>query len=175
MLISIVSHSTFRKWVRNVEDAPDKRSKPKGPKPGRPRVEESISEAIIRIRTETGLGYTKSVQARRRLGHKVSRQTIKNVLVQAGLGPEPQDHPDAWSEFLKRHAETLWQCEFACKRKWTIRGVVDLYFLAFIHIGSRRIWVSPCTDIWASYRKRRGTCQRNKCLGNGHNRSTTWR
>jgi putative transposase len=144
-LISIVSYSTFRKWVRSVEDAPDKRPKPKDAKPGRPRVEESISEAIIRVRKETGWGYTKIVQAMRRLGHKVSRQTIKNVIMQAGLGPEPQDHPDTWSEFIKRHADTMWQCDFACKRKWTIRGMVDLYFLVFIHIGTRRIWVSPCT------------------------------
>ena len=28
-LISIVSYSTFRKWVRSVEDTPDKRPKPK--------------------------------------------------------------------------------------------------------------------------------------------------
>lgn len=39
----------------------------------------------------------------------------------------------------------MWQCDFACKRKWTIRGMVDLYFLVFIHLESRRIWVSPCT------------------------------
>ena len=99
-LVSIVSYSTFRKWMRSIEDAPDKRPKAKETKPGRPRVEESIGEAIIRIRKETGWGYTKIVQAMRRLGHKVSRQTIKNVIIQAGLGPEPHDHPDTWSDFL---------------------------------------------------------------------------
>ena len=119
-----------------------KRPKAKDAKPGRPRVEESISEAIIRIRKETGWGYTKIVQAMRRLGHSISRQTVKNVLVDAGLGPEPHDTPDTWSEFLKRHADTMWQCDFACKRKWTIKGMVDLYFLVFIHIGTRRIWES---------------------------------
>ena len=144
-LISIVSYSTFRKWVRTVEDSPNSRPKSTEAKPGRPRVEESISDAIIRIRKETGWGYTKIVQAMRRLGHKISRQTVKNVLVEAGLGPEPHDHPDTWSEFLKRHAETMWQCDFACKRKWTVKGMVDLYFLVFIHLGTRRIWVSPCT------------------------------
>ena len=81
----------------------------------------------------------------RRLGHKVSRQTIKNVIVQAGLGPEPKDHPDTCSEFLKRHADTMWQCAFACNRKWTIRGMVDLYFMVFVHTGSLQIRVSPCT------------------------------
>jgi putative transposase len=53
--------------------------------------------------------------------------------------------PDTWSDFLRRHAETMWQCDFACKNKWTIKGMVGLYFLVFIHIGSRRIWISPCT------------------------------
>ncbi len=144
-LISIVSYSTFRKWVRNVEDTPTKRPKSKDGKSGRPRIEESISEAIIRIRKETDWGYTKIVQAMRRLGHKISRQTVKNVLVQAGLGPEPHDNPDTWSDFLKRHAATMWQCDFACKKKWTIKGTVEMYFLVFIHIGSRRIWISPCT------------------------------
>ena len=144
-LISIVSYSTFRKWVRSIEDAPTHRAKPKEGKSGRPRVEESISDAILRIRKETNWGYTKIVQALRRLGHTVSRQTVKNVLVQAGLGPEPHDHPDTWSEFLKRHAATMWQCDFACKKKWTMKGMVELYFLVFIHVGSRRIWISPCT------------------------------
>jgi putative transposase len=144
-LISIVSYSTFRKWVRTIEDSPNSRPKSTEAKLGRPRVEECISDAIIRIRKETGWGYTKILQAMRRLGHKISRQTVKNVLVEAGLGPEPHDHPDTWSEFLKRHAETMWQCDFACKRKWTVKGMVDLYFLVFIHLGTRRIWVSPCT------------------------------
>ena len=144
-LISIVTYSTFRKWVRNLEDSTTKRPSKKSSKLGRPRVEESISEAIIRIRKETGWGYTKIVQAMRRLGHKISRQTIKNILVQAGLGPEPHDNPDTWSDFLKRHAATMWQCDFACKKKWTIKGTVEMYFLVFIHIGSRRIWISPCT------------------------------
>ena len=144
VLISIVSYSTFRKWVRSLEDTPDKRPKANG-QTGRPRVEESLSDLIIRIRKETGFGYTKILQELRRLGIHVSRQTVKNVLVEAGLGPAPQDHPDTWSDFLRRHAETMWQCDFACKNKWTIKGMVSLYFLVFIHIGSRRIWISPCT------------------------------
>ncbi|WP_164100996.1 integrase core domain-containing protein [Candidatus Laterigemmans baculatus] len=132
--------------MRSIEETPEKRPKSKtGNKPGRPQIDESLSETIIRIRKETGWGYTKIIQAMLRLGHTVSRQTVKNVLVEAGLGPQPQDHPDTCSDFLKRDADTLWQCDFACKRKWTLTGMVDLYFLVFIHVGTRRIWVSPCT------------------------------
>ncbi len=89
-LISIVSYSTFRKWVRSMEDVVPTRPKSKTDKSGRPRIEEDISATIIRIRKETNWGYTKIVQAMRRLGHKISRQTVKNVLVQAGLGPRPR-------------------------------------------------------------------------------------
>ena len=81
----------------------------------------------------------------KRLGHRVSRQTVKNVVIEAGLGPDPSDHPDPWYDFLKRHAASMWQCDFASKRKWTIKGMVDLYFLVFIHLETRRIWISPCT------------------------------
>jgi putative transposase len=95
-LLSIVSYSTFRKWVRSLEDTPDKRPKAEDGKSGRPRIEESLSELIIRIRKESGFRYTKILQELRRLGIHVSRQTVKNVLVEAGLGPEPHDHPDSW-------------------------------------------------------------------------------
>ncbi len=146
-VMSIVSYSTFRRWVRSMEDdapALAKRSTKRGT--GRPKLEEDVRDTIIRIRNETGFGYTKVMQQLRRLGVHVSRQTVKNVLVEAGLGPHPGDHPDTWHKFLKRHAETLWQCDFACKKKWTMKGLVDVYFMVFIHLGSRQIWISPCTE-----------------------------
>ena len=27
-----------------------------------------------------------------------------------------------------------------------MKGLVDVYFMVFIHLGSRRIWISPCTE-----------------------------
>ena len=91
-LISIVSYSTFRKWVRTVEDAPNSRPKSKEAKPGRPRVEESISDAIVRIRKETGWGYTKIVQAMRRLGRERTLNHILQVLVISRvLSPQCQE------------------------------------------------------------------------------------
>ena len=146
-VMTIVSYSTFRRWVRKMEDdaaSPAKKSAKPGI--GRPRLEEDIRETIIRIRKETGFGYTKILQELRRMGVYVSRQTVKNVIVSAGMAPTPGDHPDTWHKFLKRHADTLWQCDFACKKKWTLKGLVDVYFMVFIHIGTRQIWVSPCTE-----------------------------
>jgi putative transposase len=77
----------------------------------------------------------------------VSRQTVKNILIEAGLpvGPTP-DSPDSRDAFLKRHAATLWQCDFVSKPVWTAEGLVDLYFLVFLHLGTRRCWISQCTE-----------------------------
>ncbi len=146
-VMSIVSYSTFRKWVRSMEDdtpTPTKRETKRGT--GRPKLEEDVRDTIVRIRKETGFGYTKILQELRRMGVHVSRQTVKNVIVAAGFAPTPGDHPDTWHKFLKRHAETLWQCDFACEKKWTVKGLVDVYFMVFIHLGSRQIRVSPCTE-----------------------------
>ncbi|MCM2374673.1 integrase core domain-containing protein [Aporhodopirellula aestuarii] len=146
-VMTIVSYSTFRRWVRKMEDdtrAPAKKSAKRGT--GRPKIEEDVRETILRIRKETGFGYTKILQELRRMGVHVSRQTVKNAIVDAGFAPTPGDHPDTWHKFLKRHADTLWQCDFACKKKWTLKGLVDVYFMVFIHLGTRQIWISPCTE-----------------------------
>jgi len=46
---------------------------------------------------------------------------------------------------LAQQVAYLKQCDIAYKKKWTMKGMVELYFLVFIHVGSRRIWISPCT------------------------------
>ncbi len=88
------------------------------------------------MRQETNWGYTRIMGECKKLGLKVSRQTVKNVLVEAGLpvGPKPNSE-DSWDAFLARHAATLWQCDFVTKPMWTPRGLVDLYFLVFLHLG----------------------------------------
>ena len=36
-------------------------------------------------------------------------------------------------------------CDFFCKSIWTPLGKRQAYFLAFVHVGSRRVWVSSST------------------------------
>ena len=92
------------------------------------------------------MGYTRILGELRKVGiRKISRQTVKNILQEHGLDPGPQRGKGTWDEFLKIHADTLCQYDFATKRMWTLRGFVDLYFLVFVHLGTRRSWISPCT------------------------------
>ncbi|MCG6156352.1 hypothetical protein [Rubinisphaera margarita] len=81
----------------------------------------------------------------KRLDYKISRSTIRNIIKSAGHDPQPWRDADSWDAFLQRHADVLWQCDFVTKQRWTLKGMRDLFQLMFIHVGTRRIWLSPCT------------------------------
>ncbi|HBN77037.1 MAG TPA: hypothetical protein DD473_14715 [Planctomycetaceae bacterium] len=40
----------------------------------------------------------------------------------------------------------MWQCDFLVKPQWAITGMKDLFQMLFIHIGTRRIWISTSTN-----------------------------
>ncbi len=148
-LISIVTYLTFLRWVRATEEKRDRKSQQSAPTQrttGRPRTCYDVKELILKIRCETGYGYTRIRHELAKLAIRVSRQTVKNVLVAGGHEPYPESGKDSWDVFLKRHAETLWQCDFMVKPMWTIKGLVDLHTLVLIHIQSRQIWISRCTS-----------------------------
>ena len=154
-LISIVSYQSFLRWVREAEAAHTaKKATPKR-KPGRPRTPNEIRELVLRLAKENSWGYTRILGELRKLGIKsISRQTVKVILKENDIDPGPKRGKGTWDEFLKIHADTLWQCDFVSKPMWTVKGLVDLYFLVFLHLGTRRCWISPCTlspdSAWAS-------------------------
>lgn len=149
-LMSIASYESFCRWVREKEGTttkPGKAAVKATRKPGCSKTPDEIRKLVIKIRKESGFGYTRILGELRKLGIRISRQTVKNILAEAGLTPEPgdSDNQDSWDALLKRHADTLWQCDFVTKKMWTATGLVDLYLLVFLHLGTRRCWISPCT------------------------------
>jgi hypothetical protein len=55
------------------------------------------------------------------------------------LEPGPKRGEGTWDEFLKRHAATLWACDFFSKEVWTTKGLVEVFVLFIIQVGSRRV------------------------------------
>ncbi|QOV92117.1 integrase core domain-containing protein [Humisphaera borealis] len=45
---------------------------------------------------------------------------------------------------MKAHAETLWQCDFFSRHIVTVTGVRQCFVLVFLHVASRRVFLSPC-------------------------------
>ena len=144
-LISIVSCSTFRRWIRDPEAAHVAREQPRQPT-GRPRTASDIRELVLKLARENSWGYTRILGELRKLGiESISRSTVKAILKEHHIAPAPDRPRGSWSEFIRIHAATLVQCDFLSKPVWTPKGLVTLYVLAFIHIGSRRLWLSLST------------------------------
>ena len=98
------------------------------------------------LATTTGFGYTRIIGELRKLGiKKISRQTVRNILKEEGIEPGPDRTSDSWSEFLKRHGETLWACDFFSVKAVTPRGLRDMYVLAFLCLKTREVILSDST------------------------------
>jgi len=140
-LITIVSPSTFYRWVRDEQSG----KKPKNAKGGQRKPRE-IRELIIEIAKTTGFGYTRIVGEMRKMGIKqVSRQTVRNILKEEGIEPAPDRTSDKWSNFLERHKNTLWATDFFSVKSITARGIQELYLMVFLCMESREVIVSTST------------------------------
>ena len=142
-VISIITPGTFLRWLRGKRG-----SKPQGTRtPGRPRTPQDIETLVLRIARESGWGYTRILGELKKLGIQcVSRSTVVNILKHAGLETGPSRDKATWNEFIKRHAQTLWACDFLPRRIPTFQGGWrDAYVLVFINVKSRMVWLSPST------------------------------
>jgi putative transposase len=141
-LVSIVHPDTLRRWIRESR----KKRSLKPVKFGRKPTNESIRKLIIKLARETGWGYTRILGELKKLGiESVSRNTVKRILKANGLDPGPRRGVGTWDEFLKLHAATLWQCDFMSLKAVTPKGFRDLYLLVFLHVETRRAFVTPAT------------------------------
>ncbi len=140
-IISIVHPRTFARWVARESG----RLQPRPLR--RRRTPEQIRALVLRIARETGWGYTRILGELRKLHiRKISRGTVKNILAAHDIEPAPTRRGLAWAEFIERHTQTLWACDFFSKSVWTPLGMRRFYGLVFIHIGSRRVHVAGITD-----------------------------
>jgi len=141
-LITIVSPSTFYRWLRD-EGQPKRKKNPKGGQ----RKPREIRELVLQIATVTNFGLTRIVGELRKLGiKKISRQTVRNILKEEGILPSPDRTSDTWNNFIERHKETLWACDFFSVKTVTNRGLKDMYVLVWLCMTSREVIVSTSTE-----------------------------
>jgi hypothetical protein len=114
---------------------------------GRPRVEKTIEDLIVRIAQENpSWGYDRMVGALANLGHSVSDQTVGNVLKRRGIAPAPQrKHTTRWRDFIRAHMEVLAGTDFFTVEVFTRKGLVTYYVLFFIQLETRRVCLAGIT------------------------------
>ena len=143
-VITIVQPETFQRWVRNAKRGNGEESYVKR---GRPRIGECIRDLIVRLARENiRWGYTRIQGETLKLGRRVGRSTVSRILGSAGIPDAPNRSHDTWRKFLRRHKETLWATDFGSKTVLSFSGLRVIYFLFFIHTGSRRVYYAGCTE-----------------------------
>ena len=139
-LITIVSPATFYRWCQSKVTGKKKTK-------GGQRKPKEIRELVIQIARTTGFGYTRIIGELRKLGIKsISRSTIRNILKDEGIEPGPDRTSDSWTNFLARHKETLWACDFFTAKTITAKGIREVYLLAFLCMETREVYVTPSTE-----------------------------
>lgn len=97
-------------------------------------------------RENLGWGYDRIVGALANLGHRLSDETVGNILRRHGIPPAPQRKQDTtWKEFIRSHLEVLAGTDFFTVEVLTLRGLVTFYVLFFIHLESRKVEVAGIT------------------------------
>jgi putative transposase len=106
----------------------------------------NVRRIVLRLARETGWGATRIRGELLKLGvSRISRTTVRNILRADGFDPGPTRSPGSWAQFLRRHAATIWACDFFSARVWTWRGRRDIFVLFYIHLKTRRVIVSGLT------------------------------
>jgi putative transposase len=145
-LIGIVNVKTYRRWLREQQGGRE------AGRVGRPRkITASVRALILRLaRENTGWGVRRIVGELRKLALTPSRSSVQRVLVDGGILPDPDRQAPRgvttpWRHFVLAHLNTMVACDFFCKKIWTVTGTQMAYCLMFIHLGSRKVLVSPST------------------------------
>ena len=115
--------------------------------PGRPRIQPELEALVVRMaRENSGWGYDRIVGALANLGHRLSDQTVGNILRRHGIAPAPKrSQTTSWRDSIAAHMNVLVGADFFTVEVLTWRGLVTYYVLCFLHLGSRRVRVAGIT------------------------------
>ena len=126
----------FRKLVAQKFDGSKYRSYP-----GRPATSSEVVNLIVRLaRDNSSWGYDRIAGALSNPGHKVSDQTVGNILRRHGIAPAPnRSRTTSWKEFIRTHMAVLSGMDFFTVEVLTWRGLVTYYVLFVIQLETRRV------------------------------------
>ena len=115
--------------------------------PGRPPVSTEVEALVVRMaRENSGWGYDGIVGALANLGHRLSDQTVKNILRRHGIAPAPKrSQITSWKDFLAAHMNVLAGADFFTVEVLTWHGLVTYYVLFFLHLETRRVHIAGIT------------------------------
>lgn len=134
---------TYRRWLNEQKVG----KQPKRPGRYAKFTQEEVL-LVLRIAKENmffGLG--RIVGEMKKLGISISASTVKAILRSHNITPVDDRRVSidgSWQKFTA-NVDSLIACDFLTKTLYTLHGKFDAYVLVFIHLGTRRVWLSPAT------------------------------
>lgn len=146
LVASVALPDTILAWYRRLIAQKFDGSKHRS-YPGRPPITPEIEALIVTMaRENSGWGYDRIVGALANLGHRVSDQTVGNVLRRYGIPPAPKrSQKTTWKEFISAHLAVLTGVDFFTVEVLAWRGLATYYVLFFLQLETRRVTLAGMT------------------------------
>ena len=92
---------------------------------GRPKVDQETERLVVKMARENpSWGYDRIVGALANLGHRLSDQTVGNVLCRHGISPAPKRKQSIlWKNFIRSHRDVLVGMDFFTTEVLTLKGL----------------------------------------------------
>jgi transposase InsO family protein len=112
---------------------------------GRPALDPELTALILRLARENPTwGYDRIQGELTKLGHRVGRSTIRDVLKRHHIPPVPvrSRQGPSWRAFLRHYQEQVLAADF-----FSVESVLlqTIYVLFFIEVRTRKVYLAGCT------------------------------
>jgi len=146
---TLFSPDTILRWNRMlIASKYDGSGGKRGPKP---KKANSIRKLVLQMAADNpGWGYGRIYGELKKLGNKVHWQTVRRVMLDAGLLPDPdKPYKTTWKTFIKSHWESIAAADFFTVEAWGLKGLTRYLVLFVIDVSTRRVQIvgihaDPC-------------------------------
>jgi hypothetical protein len=130
----------YQKLISEKYDGSDKRGKV-----GRPQITAEIVNLVIKFKKENlRWGYQKITDQIKYLGYKISKTSVKNILIENGYDPEPDlTVRSTWHEFLSSHWDVMAACDFFTIELLVGRKLIRCTVFFVIEFSTRKVFFAP--------------------------------
>ncbi len=113
--------------------------------PGRPGITEEIVNLVIKFKEENPRwGYKKIRDQIVYLNYKISKSSVKNILIENGYNPEPDlTVRSTWHEFLRSHWDVLAACDFFTIELRVGRKLIRCTVFFVMELCTRKVFFAP--------------------------------
>jgi putative transposase len=111
----------------------------------RPQITPEVVALVIKFKDENPRwDYQKITDQIEYLGYKISKTSVKNILIENGFNPEPDlTVRSTWHEFLSSHWDVMAACDFFTIELLIGRKLIRCTVFFVIEFSSRKIFFAP--------------------------------